>query len=292
MSVRNFVPEVWRANVETALRKTLVYGGPAVVNREYEGEIRAQGDTVRVTSVGRPTVRDYVPGPGGTTITPEALNTGQRVFQVDQCKHWALEVDDVDKAQMRADLMPIAMNEAGYGVSDVVDQYVAGLHTQIPTSLGSVTINMLTTTWETEARKAYDDILVPLGVLLDEGDVPVDGRYVIVPPWLYGVLRRDARFIEANRSANASALRTGEVGDAAGFAIFRSNNVPETTTDNFVITAGTNRAITFADQITEMEAYRPESAFSDAVKSLHVYGAKVFRPDSIVKATVVRDVTP
>lgn len=288
MSVRNFVPELWRAPAEVALRKTLIYAGPAVCNREYEGDIQRQGDTVRVTSVGRPTVSNYVPGPGGTSISPEPLNTGQRVFQVDQAKHWAIEVDDVDAAQMRADLMPVAMNEAGYAVADVIDQYVAGLYTQIPTSLGSITVDMTPTSWETEARKAYDDLLVPLGVLLDEMNVPMEGRYCVLPPWLYGVLRRDSRFIEAHKSANAGALRTGEVGDAAGFAIFRSNNVPVPTANNFVVTAGTNRGITFADQITEIKAYEPEDSFSNAVKSLHVYGAKVFRTDSIVKVTAIK----
>jgi N4-gp56 family major capsid protein len=290
VSVRSFVPEIWSANVETALRSVLVYGGDAVVNREYEGNIQNQGDTVKVTSVGRPQVKDYVPGPGGTTIQPEPLNTGQRVFQVDQAKHWAIEVDDVDKAQMMGDLMPVALNEAGYAVASVIDRYVASLHTQVPNSLGTVTVDLTSPTGglQTESERVYDELIVPMGVMLDEQDVPEEGRYLIVPPWLYGCLRRDARFIEAHKSANAGALRTGQVGDASGFTIFRSNNVPQPTENNFVVTAGTNRAITFASQITEIEAYRPESAFSDAVKSLTVYGAKVFRPDSIIKATVVK----
>lgn len=289
MSVRNFVPEIWRANVITALRKTLVYGGPAVVNREYEGDIKEKGDTVRVTSVGRPTVSDYVPGPGGTSIQPEPLNTGQRVFQVDQAKYWAMEIDDVDAAQVNADLMPTAMNEAGYAVAELIDRYIAGLHTQIPTSITALTIDDSAPSggWATEAAKAYDEVLVPLGVKLDEMDVPQEGRYAILPPWLYGVMRRDSRFIEAHKSANSSALRTGEVGEAAGFAIFRSNNVP-VSGSAYTVTAGTNRAITMAEQLTKIEAYRPESAFSDAVKSLVVYGAKVFRPDCIVKQTVTR----
>lgn len=290
MSVRNFVPELWRAPVDVALRSRLVYAGPLVVNREYEGDIQAQGDTVRVTSVGRPTISDYVPGPGGTVIAPEPINTGQRVFQVDQAKYWALAVDDVDKAQVNDNLMPVAMDEAGYATVKVIDSYVAGLYTQIPTSVPGLTIDDSAPSggWVTEAAKAYDEILVPLGVKLDEMDVPEEGRYCIMPPWLYGVLRRDSRFIEAQKSADPSALRTGHVGDASGFTILKSNNVPVPTTSNFVITAGTNRAITFADQITEMEAYRPESGFADAVKSLRVYGAKVFRTDSIVKTTIVR----
>jgi N4-gp56 family major capsid protein len=289
VSFRNFVPELWSANVDVALRKALIYGSPSIMNREYEGDIAQQGDTVRVTSVGRPTVRDYVPGPGGTQIQPEALNTGQRVFQVDQAKYFALEVDDVDKRQAQGDLMPAALGEAGYAVADLVDQYIAGLHTQIPATqaLPNITINPTTAT-EADARNVYDKLIVPAAVLLDEMNVPETGRYMVIPPWAYGLLRRDDRFIEAHKSANAGALRTGEVGDASGFTIFRSNNVPVPTANNYVVTAGTNRAITFASQITQIEAYRPESSFSDAVKSLFVYGSKLMRPDSIVKATLIR----
>lgn len=286
MSIRNFVPTIWSANVETALRKQLVYGGPVVANRNYEGEIRSAGDTVKITSVGRPTIQDYVPG--STAINPEPLNTGQRVFQVDQAKYFAFEVDDVDAAQAAGDFMPAATSEAGYGMSDMIDRYVAGLHTQIPGSGISVSLDLTPTDWRTEAAKAYDDVLVALSVKLDEQDVPEEGRYAVVPPWFYGLLRRDGRFIEADKSANAGALRTGMVGDAAGLTILRSNNTPNPTGSDFVITAGTSAAITFASQITEIEAYRPESSFSDAVKGLQVYGAKVARPDCIVKATVTR----
>lgn len=291
MSIRNFVPEIWRANVDVALRKTLIYAGPAICNSEFEGEIRNQGDSVKVTSVGRPTIQDYVPGPGGTVITPEPINSGQRVFNVDQAKWWALEVDDVDKAQAMGDLMPTALNEAGFAGAEVIDRYVAGLHTQIPSAnnIGTVTVDLTApTSPDAEARRVYDELVVPMGVRLDEMDVPEAGRYLVLPPWLYGCLRRDARFIEAHKSANAGALRTGQVGDAGGFTIYRSNNVPVPTANNYVVTAGTNRAITFASQITQIEAYRPESSFSDAVKSLMVYGAKVFRNDCVIKATAVR----
>lgn len=292
MTFRNYVPELWRAPIDVALRTKLIYASDLVVNREYEGDIRDMGDTVRVTSVGRPTVIDYVPGPGGTTLVPEPVNTGQRVFQVDQAKAWSIAVDDVDKQQARADVMPVAMNEAGYAVVKLMDQYVANLYTQVPTAIAGLTVDDKTpTSWDIEAAKVYNEILVPLGVKLDEMDVPEDGRYCIMPPWLYGVLQRDKRFIEYQRSANAAALRTGQMGNANSFEILKSNHVPQSTANNYVITAGTNKAITFAEQITELEPYRPQEGFMDAMKALHVFGSKVFRTDHIVKCTVTRDVS-
>jgi len=292
MSVRNFVPEIWVANVDTALRKKLIYAGDAIVNRDYEGDIAEQGDTVHVTTVGRPTVYDYVPGV--TTVTAESITLGQRTFQVDQAKYWSIGLDDVDKRQAAQDFMPVATDEAGFAVADGIDQYVASLYTQIPTgqSVGSVTADLTPATgagaWEAEAKKVYDDLLVPLSVQLDNQDVPDEGRYVTIPPWLYGLLRRDPRFIEADKSANPAALRTGEVGDAAGFKIMKSRNVPQSVAGSYVITAGTAKAITYASQITQMEALRSQTAFADQIRSLYVFGAKLFRPDHIAMGIAVK----
>lgn len=284
MSIRNFVPEVWSANLVMALRKTLIYAGPGVVNRDYEGDISQHGDTVRVTTVGRPTIVNYVPGV--TKLTPEALNTGQRTLTVDQAKAFSFEVDDVDARQAMGSFIPEATDEAGYGLADVMDQYVAGLWTATPSSqvLDVVAIN--TNGTEADMRKVYDRVLVPLKVRLDELNVPNTGRYVILPPWMHGCLIRDDRFVEADKSADAGTLRNGQVGRAAGFAILSSNNTPflttTTTNDTAVVQAGTSRAITFAEQINKTEAFRPQDSFADAVKGLALYGAKLFRPDCLV----------
>lgn len=286
MSVRNFVPEIWSSRLLVALRKTLIYAGPSIVNRDWEGEIREAGDTVRITSVSRPTVGDYVPNV--TTITPEKLTTAQRTLVVDQAKYWAFEIDDVDKRQVQTDLVPQTMSEAAYALADVVDQYVAGLYTaaQAANVVSAVTIDHSPTGPE-EWLKAYDEILIPLKVKLDEADVPSMGRYIVVPPWLHGVLLRDSRFVKVNESGTSEGLRNGMVGRAAGFDILMSNNVPVPTADNYIVTAGTNAAISYAEQINKTEAYRPESSFADAVKGLALYGAKVIRPDALAYATAI-----
>lgn len=288
MSIRNFVPEVWNANLLVALRKTLIYGSPLIVNRNYQGDIAEHGDTVRVTSVGRPTISDYVPNV--TKLTPEQLNTGQRTLTIDQAKSFSFEVDDVDARQAAGTFMQEAAGEAGFGLADVMDQYIAGLYTAIPASqrLDLLTLAGGAATASTNVPKVYDELLVPLSVRLDELNVPAAGRYAVMPPWVYGVLRRDSRFIEADKSANPGALRTGQVGGAAGFTILVSNNTPEPVPGQNVVQAGNNSAITMAEQISKTEAFRPQDAFSDALKGLSLYGAKVFRPDALVMGTVGR----
>lgn len=283
MSVRNFVPEYWSSKLLVGTRKALVYAAPNVVNRDWEGEISESGDTVRITSVSRPAIGTYVPG--STVITPEKLHTGQRTLIVDQSKYWAFMVDDVDKRQTKSALMPQAMSEAAYGLADVMDQYVAGLYTQIAANNFLNVVGSPIDTYTTPTD-FYNKILVPLRTKLSKADVPKAGRYAIVPPEAYASLLLDDRFIKADAAGTDAGLRNGLVGRAAGFDIYESNNCPVPTGDTTVVQAGVKEAITFAEQLNKTEAYRPESSFSDAVKGLALYGAKVIRPDHLAGAFI------
>jgi N4-gp56 family major capsid protein len=276
VSITRFRPEIWSANLLVGLRKALVFAGPGVVNRDYEGEISEAGDTVRITSISDPTVATYTPN--STTITPEELTDAQRTLLIDQCKYFAFKVDDVDLRQAKGNVIPQAISRAAYKLADVVDQYVAGLYTGVATAnaLGTISVTAATPT------DAYDKVLVPLKVKLDEANVPTDGRYVIIPPWFHGRLLLDGRFIKLNEAGDGGqALRNGMVGRAAGFDVLVSNNTINVTGDDYIVQAGVDMALSFAEQINKTEAYRPEGGFSDAVKGLALYGAKLVRPDCI-----------
>jgi len=275
MSIDSFVPEVWSKSLLSSLKKSLVIAAPGVVNRDYEGEISDQGDTVRINSISRPTVASYVKGT--TSITPEQLTTAQRSLVVDQAKYFAFEVDDVDARQAAGNVIPEAMAEAAYALADVADQYVEGL-------LRAGAANSLSTVQIDGAADAYDLLLIPLKVELDEANVPTQGRYCLIPPWIHGRLLGDSRFIDMSASGMGDALSNGIVGRAAGFELRVSNNLPLITGDDYSVIAGHPSACSYAEQINKTEAYRPEDSFSDAVKGLHLYGAKVVRPDALATA--------
>jgi N4-gp56 family major capsid protein len=279
VSILNFRPEIWSANLLVATRKALVYGN--CINRDYEGEISAAGDTVRITSIGRPTISSYVPN--STVINPEQVNDSQRTLVVDQSKFFAFAVDDVDARQAKGNVIPQSMNEAAYGFADVIDQYIANsMYTGIQSAnqAGSITIAANT------PSDFYDKVLVPLKIKLDLANVPTEGRWINVRPEAHGALLRDARFVKVNESGTSEGLRNGMVGRAAGFDIQVTNNAPNTSGAEYVTIAGSNAAYTFAEQINKVEAYRPQSSFSDAVKGLVLYGGKLVRPDFLASALV------
>lgn len=282
MSIARFRPEIWSANLLVALRKALVYGSPFVVNKDYEGDISEYGDTVRITSISRPAIGTYVPNQ--TVIAFPELTDAQRTLTIDQAKYWSFAVDDVDARQARGNVLPQAADEAAYSLADTIDQYIAAMYTGVQSAnqLGSIAVNSATTPTD-----AYDKVLVPLKVRLDLANVPTQGRYIVMRPELHACLLRDARFV-ANPASDATldGLVNGMVGRAAGFNISVSNNAPNTSGSEYVTQAGVNSAISFAEQINKTEALRPQSSFSDALKGLALYGAKLTRPDSLATALV------
>lgn len=279
MALENFIPEIWSARLLVSLKKSLVYGQEGVVNRDYEGEIRQMGDTVRINSIGPVTVGTYTKN---TNIgDPETLTDAQTTLTIDQAKYFNFQVDDIDRAQQNPKVMDQAMQEAAYALRDAADQYIAGLYTGV--AAGN-TIGDDTTPVVPTKDTAYE-LLVDMAVKLTEAKVPQDGRWVVVPPWFYGLLLKDDRFIDASRSGSDAALRNGEVGKAAGFTVLQSHNVPNTGGAKYKIIAGHPMAISYAEQINKVEAYRPEKRFADAVKGLHLYGAKLVRPEAIAVLT-------
>lgn len=267
MAVTSFIPELWSARLMNALDKSHVAAN--LVNRDYEGTIRQQGDTVHINSIGAVTVNDYT---RNTDIDdPEELTTSDQTLVIDQAKYFNFQIDDVDAAQAAGDIMDAAMSRAAYALNDTSDAFLLGVITAGADSgniIGSSTAETLT------ADNVYQQI-VALRTKLDKANVPNTGRYIVVPPEVYALLLLDDRFVKASDGGTANAtLLNGEVGRVAGFTVYMSNNVPFST-DTWSIPASVPHSTTFAEQIVSTEAYRMEKRFADAVKGLHVYGAKV-----------------
>lgn len=272
MSVNNFIPTIWSARLNESFKKNLVYGN--IVNTDYEGEIKGQGSTVKINAIGAVTIGTYdkVAGIGN----PQELDSAQKTLVIDQAKFYNFTVDDVDAAQANVDLLSGGIVEASYGLANVVDQYIAGFYTEVKT--GNTIGNDITPIVPTSAT-AYD-LLVDLGVILDENDVPETERFVVVPAFFYGLLVKDPRYTK-----DVNVMRTGFVGSIDNMSVYKSNNVPNTTGTKYKIIAGHKSAISFAGQVDSVEAYRPEKQFSDAIKGLQVFGAKCIKPEGIAVLT-------
>ena|SRR5215203_1871307 len=266
MAITNMLPSIWSARILAKLEKALVFAQPGVVNRSYEGNIRADGDRVHIHSFNDLTVSSYVKN--STSISYENLTDSRVTLLIDQSKYFAFSIDDIDAAQMRPELIDAASDRAAYQLAEVADQYVASLYSGASTSNPDNTIE----TSQFTATNVYQKF-VDLSVLMDQVNLPQGGRFAVVPPWTKGLLLQNSSFL----AAKSEAVLNGEVGQIAGIRLLVSNNVKTTGTSPVVshIMAGHPSGLAYAEQIVNLEGLRLEGSFADAVRGLHLYGAKV-----------------
>lgn len=270
MAVTTFIPQLWSGALLAHLDKAHVVAN--LVNRDYEGEIRQYGDTVKINQIGAITVNDYTEN--SDISAPQDLTTTETVLKIDKQKYFNFQIDDVDQAQVRSDLMNTAMQRAGYALADETEKIIlkamdteVGNHKQVAGA-------------KLDKDNVYSEI-VKMKVTLDKENVPTVGRNLIVSPELHGLLLENPKFVGTGGTMAEENLRNGFIGRIVGFDVYLSNNLADLTNGSMAI-AFIKEAVTFAEQIVETEAYRMEKRFADAVKGLNVFGVKVLYPKAVV----------
>ena len=286
MAIDNFIPEIWSKEIFRDFDKSFVFG--SLVNRNYEGDIKAQGDTVKINAIGPITVSSYTKNStAGVSIAP--LVGVDMTMVIDKADYFGFFVDDIDKAQVSPKgVMAEGMRKAAVALADTADGRIADLYPSAGTLLTTAALG----------PSVVPEQLALIHRKLDEQNVPFPGRWLAVSPWMYqNILLANIGFAYTTAGYpsgpvnvdGTAAFQAGRVGTVLGFEVYMTNNLAAHASDASTkryeyALAGTRDAITFADQIVSLEAFRPETMFSDAVKGLHVYGMKVVAPKALVAA--------
>lgn len=275
MSLTNFIPTVWAAQMFEDFEKATILSN--LCNHDWEGEIKNGGDTVKITAIGPITVNTYTRN-STSNLTRQKLSNAQTELKIDQEKYFDFDIDDLDAAQANLNIMPGAMRKAAQAMAENVDTYVAGLYTQAGASTyGSITI--------ASSDRGVLDMFGRCAQLLNEMNCPTPGRWIVISPFVEAQLTKQN--IVLTQGQNSGLFVEGYLGRFMGFDVYRSNNLATGSTHTVAhpvheCIAGTRDAITFAGQVNKVEGYRPEGSFSDAVKGLMNYGAKVIQPKALV----------
>lgn len=294
MAITNFIAKLWAAAVQLPFQQNLVFGQPSVVNRKYEGDLKKMGDTVNVTTITAPTIGTYTKG---SDLTIQALTDAQLQLVVNKGEYYAFYVNDIDEIQAAGDFESAGLWEAGIGLRDAMDKYIASICYGGGATANrygrAVIVNGGTNLAGSGQVLAYN-VLVTLREKLDKQSVPLEGRYVVVPPEFMSGLLLDNRFIRVNESGTSEGLRNGLVGRVTGFDVLVSNNLRTVNqsdgtsganTADLVVVAGVPDAISCAQQLVETEAIRSPTQFADIVRGVNIYGAQVMRSAGIATAT-------
>lgn len=278
MAITNFQQTIWSRKFNKALKTITSLRNHC--DFKYESDSK-NAKEVKILNVVRPTIRTYVPG---TAITREGATDGSMILKIDQFKYFNFEVDDVDKAQSVPGLMEELTEEASRGLSEEGDKYVASLvKTGVEAEEDALAqSDSVVTLTKTNAVRTVED---GFAELYKNNCKVTDTFYLEVAPKPFTIYREALTELSTN---NPEILKKGAVGKINNAYVCIENLLPtgkaqsSDPKDNVIYNIlRTNKAIAFAEQINKVEAYRPQDAFSDAIKGLYTFGALITRPQEI-----------
>ena len=267
-TVTHFQQTIWSASILRSLDKITSLRNHC--NFQYEKDSK-NAKEVKILSVNRPTIRTYVPG---EALVRESAADSSQLMQLNQYRYFNFEVEDIVKAQSVPGLMEALTDEAGKGLALEGDKYVAQVVKEgvedgsIPASASEITLT------NSNAMASVEDGFT----VLYQNDCKVsDTFYLEVAPKAFTTIRQQLTELSTN---NPELLKKGAVGKINNALVHIENLLPESDTAHYNVLR-TNKAVAFVEQIDKVEKYRPEDAFTDAVKGLYVFGAKIVRPKEI-----------
>ena len=297
-----FLPSIYSKKVLNFFRKSSVV--EAITNTDYAGEISAYGDSVKIIKEPVISVSDYT---RGQDTTPTKLTDQELTLVVDSAKAFKFIVDDIETKMSHVNFKEVASSSAAYALKDSFDAAVianmfSGLSASAPdhvlgadsaTALaanvydgaGSVDIGL---TSETDPL----NLMARMARLLDEQNVPEEGRWFVAGPDFYEQLGQStSKLLSVDFNAGQGSIRNGLVssGKLRGFDMYKSNNIAATSNATGKVLAGHISSTATAQTIISTEVLRDPSSFGDIVRGLHVYGSKVLRPEAIVGAFYLID---
>ena len=293
-----FLPQIFSKKVLNFFRKASV--AEAITNTDYAGEIAAFGDSVKIIKEPEITVYQYE---RGQDVTATKLTDQELTLVIDIANAFKFIVDDIETSMSHVNFKEVASSSAAYALRDAFDagviaKIIAGVSASSPnhilgsdnaTDLAAGTFDGTGNLDIGFASGEHDpiDVLSRMARLLDEQNVPEDGRWFLANPEFYEVLvQSSSKLLSVDYNAGQGSIRNGLVstGKLRGFDMYRTNNIAATTNAAGQCVAGHISSTCTAQTITSTEVIRDPDSFGDIVRGLHVYGAKVLRPEALVSA--------
>jgi hypothetical protein len=293
-----FLPAVYSKKVLNFFRKSSVV--EAITNTDYSGEITAFGDSVKIIKEPVITVYQYE---RGANITKTALTDQETTLVVDTANAFKFIVDDIETSMSHVNFKEVAASSAAYALRDAFDEGViaamfSGVSASSPNHvLGSDNATDLAAgTFDGTGNldigfgsSEHDplDVMAYFARLLDEQNIPEEGRWFVAPPSFYEQLgQSSSKLMSVDYNAGQGSIRNGLVssGKLRGFDMYKSNNIATPSNAAGKILGGHISSTATAQTITSTEVIRDPDSFGDICRGLHVYGAKVLRSEALVSA--------
>lgn len=288
-STGKFIPQIWSGKLVEKFYDATVFG--EIASTDYEGEIKSMGDTVEIRTTPSLTIRDYKVG---GSLNYENPTSPAVELAINKGKYFAFGVDDVDEYQADIDIMDDWAGDGGEQMKIAVDtDLLANIYADIDAQNAGATAGRKSSSFNLGATGApvaltkanILDYIVDLGSVMDEQNIPEAGRWLVLPAWACGLIKKSDLKDASLSGDGTSIMRNGRVGTIDRFMIYMSNNIATTTDGSdtvYNIVAGHKAGLTFAAQMTKMETLPNPDSFGQLIRGLNVYGYKVIEGNYLV----------
>lgn len=310
----SFIPTLWSGKLLAKFYQNTMLS--EIANTDYEGELQNQGDTIRIRLAPSIQINDYEVG---SNLQYEVPTPIFQDMQINKGKYFGVQVSDVLSYQADMDLMNMFTEDAAKQLKIEIENEV---FFNSFVSEGPDAANEGTTAGE--ISEAYDlgsdtnpvdqsnadnilNTILRMSVVLDEQNVPEDGRWLVISPFDRQLLMR-SNIAQADFTGdNSSTIRTGRIGTIDRFSVYVSNLLPRADAGRAFVpglanpsdgatvssakkrrmmVAGTNHAMSFAMTVNKTEPLRNQTDFGDIVRGLAIYGRKVVKPEALAISVV------
>jgi hypothetical protein len=298
----SFVPEIWSGKLIEKFYAATVLA--AIANTDYEGEIRNMGDKVKIRTKPTITINPYTLD---QVLSVERPSSSTVELTIDYAFYFNEVLDDIMEMQADMNLLSMWADDASEQLKIKIDTQVLGLidagvaavnkgATAGKISLGYnlgvfAGIGVAGTPIALTPANALDYI-VDMGTVLDEQNIPETGRWIVIPAWLAGMIKKSDLRNASISGDGVSLMRNGRLGMIDRFTLYSSNLLLANSTGSgdggYQIFAGHPHGLTFASQISKVETLRSESTFGTLLRGLQVFGAKVLDGIALVELYAVK----
>ena len=288
-----FIPEIWSTKVIANFIDSTVAG--VIANMDYEGEIRNKGDTVqiRTTPIGQiHTYTDY------QTLEVDTPNAPVIQLDIDEGEYYNFDLSFLAKRQFDSNYEDKWVEDATSRLKVRVDQrLLAKIMPDVSPQNRGATAGArskrfalgTSSSGRAVTKDNLIDLVVNMGAVLDEANAPETDRFLIINP-LLGTLIKRSDLRDASVSGDmTSMLRNGRLGVLDRFTIYTSQNLVTSgsgASTIYSILAGHKYGTTFAMQLLHTDRVKPSESFSERMRGLQVWGAKVVKPEALCAAYV------
>jgi hypothetical protein len=309
-----FIPTLWSGKLLAKFYQNTMLS--EIANTDYEGELKNQGDTIRIRLAPSISISDYTVGQNLSYEVPTPIFQD---MQVNKGKYFGVQVNDVLAYQSDMNLMNMFTEDAAKQLKIAIENEVFfnNMVTEGPAAANEgATAGAISAAYNLGTDVAPIDQATPENVLkailrmstvLDEQNVPEDGRWLVISPYDRHLLMQ-SNIAQAYFTGDAqSTIRSGKIGMLDRFTVYVSNLLPRGVAGKALVAgltdpatggavsnakarrlmvAGTKAAMSFAMTVNKTEPLRNQTDFGDIVRGLAVYGRKTVKPEALVTALV------